>query len=94
MAEYSYPDSDEFEFVTDRSYQVGGDHYSRHVIQPFDIIDEYDLNFYEGNAVKYILRRKDDTDRLTDLEKAKHYIEVLIQKEHIKRGIPAPEREA
>lgn len=88
------PDEDVGWELVPRTKQVGGDHYSRHTIQPFDIIDEYGLNFYEGNAVKYILRRKDDTDRLTDLEKAKHYIEVLIQKEHIKRGIPAPEREA
>jgi hypothetical protein len=72
----------------DRDYQVGGDHYSRHTIQPFDIIDEYDLNFYEGNALKYILRRKGD--RLTDLKKARHYLDVLIEREE--SGIPTSER--
>lgn len=65
--------------MPDRDYQVGGDHYSRHRIQPFDIIDEYDLNFYEGNALKYLLRQKGD--RVTDLKKARHYIDVLIERE-------------
>jgi hypothetical protein len=65
--------------MADRKKQIGGDHYSRHTIQPFDIIDEYGLNFYEGNALKYLLRQKDD--RILDLEKAKHYLEVLIDLE-------------
>lgn len=63
----------------DKRKQVGGDHYSRHLIQPVDIIDEYELNYFEGNALKYILRRKGD--RLQDLEKAKHYIEMCIERE-------------
>lgn len=74
--------------MSDRRFQVGGSHYSSHTIQPFDIIDEYDLNFYEGNALKYILRRKGD--RLTDLKKARHYLDVLIEKEE--NGISTPER--
>ena len=76
--------------MPDQGYQVGGDHYSRHTIQPFDIINEYDLNFYEGNALKYLLRQKGD--RVTDLRKARHYIDVLIEREV--NGIPAPERKA
>ena len=36
--------------------QVGGDHYSKHgKVQPWDVIDEYDLNYYADNAIKYIL---------------------------------------
>ena len=76
--------------MPDRDYQVGGDHYSRHTIQPFDIIDEYGLNFYEGNALKYLLRQKGD--RVTDLKKARHYIDVLIEREE--SGVPTSEREA
>jgi len=62
-----------------QSYQVGGTHYTKHKIQPWDIIDAYGLNFYEGNALKYLLRRKGN--RLEDLQKAKHYIEKLIDDE-------------
>jgi hypothetical protein len=70
--------------------QVGGTHYNSHSMQPFDIIDEYDLNFYEGNALKYLLRWK-DKNGVIDLEKAKHYIEILIQKERSPGGGDVPQ---
>jgi len=60
--------------------QVGGDHYKKYKIQPWDIIDEYGLNYYEGNALKYLLRTKNN--RVEDLQKAIHYIEKLIEVEH------------
>ena len=57
--------------------QVGGDHYNKHMgLQTWDIVDEYDLNYYEGNAVKYILRNK--SNRIEDLKKAIHYLEKEI----------------
>lgn len=59
--------------------QVGGSHYSRHSIQPWDIIVEWDLNFFEGNVLKYLLRRKGN--RLEDLEKIAHYVEKMIELE-------------
>lgn len=60
-----------------RDYQVGGSHYKNHKFQVWDIIDEYELDFYEGNALKYLLRSK--LNRLEDLKKCKQYIEVLIE---------------
>ncbi len=57
--------------------QVGGTHYNKHKIQPWDIIDEYGLDYYEGNALKYILR--DKNNRVEDLEKAIHYLEYRIE---------------
>ena len=62
-------------------YQVGGDHYSKHKIQPWDIIREYGLNFWEGNAVKYLVRRKPGVVRVEDLKKARHYLDELIAQE-------------
>jgi len=56
--------------------QVGGTHYQKK-IQPWDIIDEYSLDFYEGNALKYLLRDKDD--RVEDLKKAMHYLEKRLE---------------
>ena len=56
--------------------QVGGNHYKRGKMQPWDVIDAFKLNFYEGNAVKYILRKKDK--RVEDLQKAIHYLEKEI----------------
>ncbi len=57
--------------------QVGGEHYNKETIQPWHIIDSHQLDFYEGNAIKYILRRKGD--RVEDLEKAIHYLERKIE---------------
>ena len=60
-----------------RDTQVGGEHYAAESIQPWDIIDAHNLDFYEGNAVKYILRRKDN--RIEDLQKAIHYLTKKIE---------------
>lgn len=62
-----------------RHNQVGGDHYKRHEIQVWDVIDDYKLDFYEGNAIKYILRKKGD--RVEDLKKAIHYLQKEIELE-------------
>ena len=60
--------------------QVGGDHYKGASMQPFDVIDAFDLNYYEGSALKYLLRWR-KKNGVEDLEKAKHYIEIIIEKE-------------
>jgi hypothetical protein len=65
--------------------QIGGDHYVKRKIQPWDIIEEYNLDFFEGNALKYLLRWK-DKDGIKDLEKMKHYIEYLIERETKNNG--------
>jgi hypothetical protein len=57
--------------------QVGGNHYKKYVIQPVDFIIKNNIGFVEGNVIKYILRFKEKGGVL-DLEKAKHYIELLI----------------
>lgn len=58
------------------STQVGGDHYTRHDIQPWDIIEEYGLDFWLGNVIKYVCR--DKGNKLEDLKKAHHYLEHAI----------------
>jgi len=57
--------------------QIWWTHYQKHKIQPWDIIDEYDLDFYEWNLIKYVLRHR-DKNWLEDLKKAKHYLEKII----------------
>lgn len=61
------------------STQVGGDHYTKRAIQPWEYIEANGLDFFEGNIVKYITRYK-DKDGVKDLRKAKHYIEYLIER--------------
>ena len=60
--------------------QIGGNHYAKHKIQPWDIIDEYNLDYYLGNVLKYVLRAK-DKNGIEDLKKAQHYLEYVVQKE-------------
>lgn len=60
-------------------YQIGGSHYAKHKTQPWDLVDEYGLDFYEGNALKYLLRWK-DKGGVEDLKKCRHYLDRLIEK--------------
>ena len=39
--------------------QIGGGHYKTKGIQPVEYIFANDLNFFEGNIVKYITRWRD-----------------------------------
>ena len=57
--------------------QVGGSHYKKYKIQPVEFIIKNNIGFCEGNIIKYILRFK-YKGGIADLEKAKHYIELLI----------------
>ena len=61
------------------SRQVGGNHYKR-ACQPWEIIEEWELNYWAGNIIKYVLRYP-HKNGVEDLEKAKHYLEYLIKKE-------------
>ena len=66
--------------------QVGGDHYTKLKIQPWDIIEANNLDFLSGNIIKYVLRAK-EKGGLEDLEKAKHYLEKLIEIEKGKKNV-------
>jgi hypothetical protein len=57
--------------------QVGGSHYKNYKIQPVEFIIKNNIGFVEGNIIKYVLRFKEKGGAV-DLEKAKHYIELLI----------------
>ena len=75
--EVTNEEEEEFARLVTRDHkQVGGSHYFN-AIQPWDIIRAWDLNYWEGNIVKYVLRHK-GKGKLEDLEKAKHYLEYLI----------------
>ena len=53
-------------------------HYKGFVIEPIEFIMSNGMGFCEGNVVKYISRYKKKGD-VTDLEKARDYIERLIK---------------
>lgn len=58
--------------------QVGGSHYKNMKIQPVEFIMANDLNFLEGNVVKYICRYK-QKGGVEDLNKVIHYTRLLIE---------------
>lgn len=59
--------------------QVGGDHYQM-PIEPWDFAIANNLGYLEGNIVKYVTRYK-RKGGIEDLQKARHYIEKLIEVE-------------
>ena len=61
--------------------QVGGNHYKDMKIQPSEFINKNKLQFAEGNAIKYICRHASKGQE-QDLEKAKHYIDMIIDRDY------------
>ena len=61
--------------------QVGGRHYMDMVMQPSEFINKNKLQFAEGNAIKYICRHANKGE-VQDLEKAKHYIDMIIERDY------------
>lgn len=63
---------------TANNEQFGGTHYKNKVIQPWDFIAANNLGFFEGNIVKYVSRWR-EKGGVTDLKKARHYLDKLIE---------------
>ena len=61
--------------------QVGGKHYIKYKIQPSRFVFENKLLYPEGCVIKYILRHRAKGKR-QDLEKAIHFIEMIIERDY------------
>ena len=61
--------------------QVGGKHYIKYKIQPSHFVVENKLLYPEGSVIKYILRHQDKGGK-QDLEKAKHFIDMIIERDY------------
>jgi hypothetical protein len=68
------------------STQIGGAHYLKNEIQPWTYIIANNLGYLEGSAIKYITRWK-DKNGITDLEKAIHFLQKLIETELAKPSV-------
>jgi hypothetical protein len=60
-----------------KDIQIGGSHYKT-AIQPIEYVFANRLGFCEGNIVKYVTRYK-NKNGIEDLEKARHYLDLLIE---------------
>jgi hypothetical protein len=58
--------------------QVGGRHYKDMAIQPSEFIVKNKLDWYQGNVIKYVVRH-DQKNGKQDLEKAIHYLQLMIE---------------
>jgi hypothetical protein len=63
--------------------QVGGSHYKDLKIQPVEYIHANNIPFIEGNVIKYVTRWR-AKNGIKDLEKARHFIDLLIELENAK----------
>ena len=61
--------------------QIGGSHYQNFKIQPSKFVIENELLYPEGCVIKYILRHRLKGKR-QDLEKAIHFIEMIIERDY------------
>ena len=56
------------------------EHYNQGKIEVIDAILDWELDFIEGNVVKYIARSRHKSSRVGDLKKARWYLDYLIDK--------------
>ena len=68
-----------FDEAFPQAKQVGGRHYKFCTIQHYEFISKNDLNFFQGNVIKYVCRYK-HKNGIEDLEKIKHYCDLEILK--------------
>ena len=61
-----------------QSYNVGKSDYAKHAIQPWDIWKEYNLNPWDADIVKRVLRTKEGEPRAADYEKIIHICKYRI----------------
>jgi hypothetical protein len=60
--------------------QIGGSHYKSLKIQPLEYALQNNLGVCEHAVVKYVSRWK-TKGGIEDLRKARHYIDILIERE-------------
>jgi hypothetical protein len=58
--------------------QIGGRHYHKCAIQPWDFVIANDLDYFQGSIIKYVTRWK-DKGWIEDLHKAKHFLDKYIE---------------
>jgi hypothetical protein len=58
--------------------QFGGNHYKGFAIQPAEFCYKNEIPYLEATAIKYLCRWR-LKNGLEDLQKAKHFIDLLIQ---------------
>ena len=61
--------------------QIAGNHYKKYKLQPSQFVTENKLLYPEGCVIKYVVRHQDKGGK-QDLEKAKHMIDMIIERDY------------
>ena len=62
-----------------RNSNVGSSNYAEHTIQPWSIWLDWDLNPWDADIIKRVLRTKEGTLREEDYEKIKHICDERLR---------------
>lgn len=62
-----------------RDFNVGNSDYSKHLIQPWAIWIDYNLNAFDADIIKRVLRTKEGDSRILDYKKIKHICDERIR---------------
>ncbi len=73
-------DKDMFDKAFPQDKQIGGSHYKKFFIQPYEFISKNNLSFFQGNVIKYVCRYLFKGTAIQDLDKIIHYCELEKKK--------------
>lgn len=62
-----------------RNYNIGTSDYAEHIVQPWTIWLDWNLNPWDSDIIKRVLRTKEGTTRKQDYEKIIHICEERIR---------------
>lgn len=69
--------------MTANDKQIGGDHYKKMGVEPWDVVDtwpfEQRIGYYRGGALKYIMRMGSKDMSAQEIAKGMHYLEKLLE---------------
>jgi hypothetical protein len=69
--------------LTANAKQVGGTHYKKMGVEPWDVVDTWPLEqrigAYRAGALKYLMRMGSKDEDVQEICKAIHYLEKLIE---------------
>jgi len=73
-------DKNMFDDAFPQDKQIGGSHYKKFFIQPYEFISKNDLSFFQGNVIKYVCRYLFKGTAIQYLDKIIHYCELEKKK--------------
>jgi hypothetical protein len=72
--------------MTANDRQVGGKHYGNAKYQHWDIVADHDLDYFQAQIIKYVMRWKKKNGR-QDLLKAQHFLEKYLELENVPQPV-------